>query len=91
MNSLLHRKPRTARPSTTAKTSLPESLSLFFKGKISKPPLSSPHADSPCALPDLYRFTLIIQDEIIKLILKSLDKLCDLDPIPTSLPKISVL
>jgi len=72
------------------------SFSSFFTDNISKlhsslglnaKQHSFPHTDPPSIPPVLDRFTSVTQDEIIKMILKSPDKQCDLDPIPTSLLK----
>jgi len=109
INSLLHRRPLSALPTTSANISLPDCFSSFFTYKISKlhsllgfnanqhsspltdppsiPPVfdrftsvthSSPLTDPPSIPPVFYRFTSVTQDEIIKMILKSPDKQCDL-------------
>src|SRR5664279_1516338 len=95
-NSLLHRKPTSTLPTTLANMSLPDSFSSFFTEKISKlhsslgssgTQRSSSHTDPPYAPPILDCFTPVTEDEIVKLIRRSPDKQCDLDPIPTSLLK----
>jgi len=81
LNCLLHCRPPSALPTTSANNSLPGCFSSFFTVKVSKLHSSlgsnanqhwSPHID-----PHLYH----------KMTLKSPDKQCDLDPIPTSLLK----
>ena len=96
INSLLHRKPSTVLPSTSSNTSLPETFSSFFTDKVSKLHssltananlCSSLHIDPPYQPTVLDNFSPVTDDEIVKLILQSPDKQCDLDPIPTSLLK----
>jgi len=96
INSLLHRRPPSALPTTTTNITLPDCFFSFFSDKISKlhsslslsaNQHSSPLIDPPYIPPVLDRFTSVTQDEIIKMILKSPDKQCDLDPIQTSLLK----
>jgi len=96
INSLLHRRPSSVLPTTTANITLPDCFSSFFTDKISKlhsslglnaNQHSYPHTDPPSIPPVLDRFTSVTQDEIIKMILESPDKQCDLDPMPTPLLK----
>jgi hypothetical protein len=76
--------------------SLPDTFSSFFTDKVSKLHsslmansnlCSSPHIDPPYHPSVLDSFCQVTEDEIVKFILKSPDKQCDLDPIPTSLLK----
>jgi len=83
INSLLHHKPPSALPTTTANITLTDCFSSFFTDKISKLHSSlgfnanlhsSSHTDPPSIPPVLDSFTSVTLDEIIKMILKSPDK-----------------
>ena len=94
VNTLLHRSSTPALPSLPA-DSLPNEFASYFSNKIedlrssiSTDSSSSPHFPSSTHSTDeLSHFTPVTVEDVIKVVLDSPSKQCDLDPIPTSLLK----
>ena len=94
INNILHRIPPPALPEFTSVKSLCDHFSKFFVTKIetirSNFPIKIPNippVQPPKIKSKMNVFELATEGEIIKLIMKSSSKSCDLDPIPTSLLK----
>ena len=90
----LHRSPSPSLPSLPVEA-LPQQFACYFTDKISNLRSSitnvsnfTPHfPQSTHSSDELSSFTPASTDEIIKVVLDSPDKQCDLDPIPTSFLK----
>ena len=94
INNIMHRIPPPALPEFTSVKSLCDHFSRYFVNKIetirSKFPdkvQNIPHVEKTEFSSKLNVFERASEDEIKKLILSSLSKSCDLDPIPTSVLK----
>ncbi len=96
INRALHRKEDTSIPFHVSEIDVANEFSTFFKDKIQSihdyldnPQLSSmpddQSHDQPKYISLLTEFKSLNEDEVKKLILKSPNKHCELDPIPTTL------
>jgi len=100
VNNLLHRSTTSSLPNISSVTSVAKQFATFFSDKVTKlratiPGSSqSPHFPQPRSNPAvLNELRPTDVTEVTKLILKSRNKQCELDPIPTSILKqcVSVL
>ncbi len=96
INRLLHRKEETPMPPHTSESDLANEFSTFFTQKIRtiRDFLDNPQGDGspkivwqdePKFNTQLSEFKLLTEDEVKKVILKSSNKYCELDHIPTNL------
>ena len=94
INNTLHRTPPPALPEFTSVKSLCDHFSRYFVEKIQTNRYkfldevqNIPQVQKPEIISKMNIFERASEDEIKKLILSSLSKSCDLDPIPTSVLK----
>ena len=94
INNILHRTPAAALPESNNVKSLCEHFAKYFCDKIktiranfSNQVDDVPSVQKPKIRNKLFNLVPALEDEVMKIIMKSASKPCDLDPIPTNILK----